>query len=61
MDLKLFEIASLIISLALISMLVSRSSQTVEVASGVSSAFGDLLSAATNASAAPIQSYRRRG
>lgn len=55
-----FEIATLIISLALISMLVARSKQTVEVAQGVSSAFGSLLDAATlNAGQGVGGGYRR--
>lgn len=42
-----FEIATLLISLALLSMLVARSKQTVEVAQGLSSSFASLLDAAT--------------
>lgn len=55
-----FEIATLLISLALISMLVVRSKQTAEVAQGVSSAFGNLLDAATlNAGQSVGGGYRR--
>lgn len=39
----LFELASLFIGVAVIALLVGHSKQTVEVASGVSSAFGGLL------------------
>lgn len=55
-----FEIATLLISLALISMLVVRSKQTVEVAQGVGSAFGNLLDAATLNTGAGIGSGYRR-
>lgn len=55
-----FEILALLISLALISMLVSRSKQTVEVLQGGSQAFGSLLDAATLNTGAGVSSYSRR-
>lgn len=55
-----FEIATLLISLALISMLIVRSRETVEVAQGVGTAFGNLLDAATlNTGAGVASGYRR--
>jgi hypothetical protein len=42
-----FEIASLIISLAVIGLLITRSRDTVAVVSGVSDAFSGLLQTAT--------------
>lgn len=57
---QIFEILSLIIGLALISMLVQRSGEAVKLVEGTSGAFGDLLQAATNASSGPIRSYNRR-
>lgn len=57
---QLFELATLIVGLAMISMLVQRAPQAVQLAQGTSTAFGNLLQAATNQSSAPITSYNRR-
>ena len=43
----IFEIASALIGVAIIALLIGHSKQTVEVASGVSSAFGGLLKIVT--------------
>lgn len=44
---KLFEIATLLIGVALVSMLVQNAKGTTNVVEGVSKAFADLLRAAT--------------
>lgn len=44
---KLFEVATLIIGVALIAMLVQNAKGTVDVVQGVSGAFANLLRAAT--------------
>lgn len=55
-----FEILGLLISLALISMLVTRSRQTVEVLQGGASSFSTLLDAAVlNTGQGINQGYRR--
>lgn len=55
-----FEILALLISLALISMLVARSKQTVEVLQGGAQSFSTLLDAATLHTGAGVGSYGRR-
>lgn len=57
---NVFEILALLISLALISMLVVRSSQTTEVLKGGAESFATLLDAATLNAGGQVSSYSRR-
>lgn len=58
----LLEVAGLIVSLALVGLILSRSTETATVVSSTASSFGSLIRAATAGAGAPVQSsYSRRG
>lgn len=55
----ILEIASLIVSLALVGLILSRSSETATVVTSSADAFAGLINAATMHSTAGIRPFRR--
>lgn len=54
------EIASLIISLALVGLVLSRATETSTVIESATGGFADLIAAATAGASQGVSSYRRR-